>query len=135
MISYSYNHSRSAISIHSSPVSINNHPSASPPHPSPPPPLSSPHHPHPSIPPPAYTRHCSTSPSEGVTILLKCPGLSSFSWCLRLYAMVFGGMGVIFSILWVMGQVYVLAQTDDTDLRAQRWAFCCPLFWNNHWRQ
>ena len=120
MISYSYNYPRSSISIHSSPVSINHHLSLSPPHPSPPhpPPSSTP--PHPSIPPPAYTRHCSISPSEGVTILLKCPSLSSFSWCLRLYAMVFGGMGVIFSILWVVGQGYVLGQTVEAELRAQR---------------
>ena len=133
MISYSYNHPRSAISIHSSPVNINDHtspnpsfhsphPSSSAPHSSPTPPHPSPTPPHPLIPPPANTRHCSISPSEGVTILLKCPHLSSFSWCLRLYSMVCGGMGVIFSILWVVGQGYVLAQTEDTDLRAQRWA-------------
>ena len=88
-----------------------------PPHPSPPPP-------HPSIPPPAYTPK--TNSSEGVTILLKCPHLSSFSWCLRLYAMVCGGMGVIFSILWVVGHSYVLVHSEDTDLRAQRYegGFC-----------
>ena len=35
-------------------------------------------------------------------------------------------MGVIFSILWVVGQGYVLGQTEDTDLRAQRYegGFC-----------
>ena len=90
-----------------------------PPHPSPPPP-------HPSIPPPAYT--CQSNSTEGVTILLKCPLLSSFSWCLRLYAMVCGGMGGIFSILWVLGQGYVLGQTEEADLRAQRWVLLWPSF-------
>ena len=83
-----------------------------PPHPSPPPP-------HPSIPPPAYT--CQSNSAEEVTILLKCPHLSSFSWCLKLYAMVCGGMGVIFSFFWVVGQGYVLGQTEDADLRMQRY--------------
>ena len=86
--------------------------SSPPPHPSLPPP-------HPSIPPPAYTPQ-STSHSEGVTILLKCPRLSSCSWILRLYATVCGGIGVIFSILWLVGHCYVLGQTDDHGLRIQR---------------
>ena len=84
----------------------------SPPHPSPPPP-------HPSLPPPAYTSQLS-SQREGVTILLSCPRLSSYSWCLKLYAMVMGGVGVLFSVLWVVGHGYVLGQTEESSLRMQR---------------
>ena len=83
-----------------------------PPHPSPPPP-------HPSLPPPAYTNQ-SLPPSDGVTILLSCPRLSSWSWCLKLYAMVVGGVGAILSILWVVGHGYVPAQTGESSLRMQR---------------
>ena len=107
MISYSYNDAQSSIlpPLRSSLLDI--------PHPSPPPP-------HPSLPPPAYSRRCSISPSSGVTIVLKCPRLSSYRWCLRLYAVVCGGCGVLFSILWLIGHVYVLSQTDEKDLRMQR---------------
>ena len=99
-ISYSYNEARSSVlpPLHSSPLDI----------------------PHPSLPPPAYSRRCSISPSTGVTIVLSCPRLSSCRWCLRLYAMVFGGCGVLFSILWLVGHVYVLSQTQEKDLRIQR---------------
>ena len=73
------------------------------------------------IPPPSYTRHSSISPSSGVTILLSCPRLSSCSWVLKLYAKVFGGMGVLLSTLWVVGHTYVLYQTEDKELRIQRY--------------
>ena len=75
----------------------------------------------PSIHPPSYTRHSSISPNSGVTILLSCPSLSSYSWVLKLYAKVFGGMGVLLSTLWVVGHTYVLYQTEDKELRIQRY--------------
>ena len=61
------------------------------------------------------------SPSSGVTILLSCPRLSSCSWVLKLYAKVCGGMGVLLSTLWVVGHTYVLYQTEDKELRIQRY--------------
>ena len=72
-------------------------------------------------PPPSYTHHSSLSPSSGVTILLSCPRLSSCSWVLKLYAKVCGGMGVLLSTLWVVGHTYVLYQTEDKELRIQRY--------------
>ena len=82
-------------------------------HPPPPPP-------HPSLPPPAYSRHPSITPSEGLTIFLKFPRLTSCKWCLKLYAMVCSGMGVIFSSLWVVGHAYVFSQTQGDSLKIQR---------------
>ena len=76
--------------------------------------------PHPSLPPPAYSRHPSITPSEGLTILLKFPRLTSCKWCLKLYAMVCSGMGVIFSSLWVVGHSYVLSHTQGDSLKIQR---------------
>ena len=76
--------------------------------------------PHPSIQPPSYTPKISDSPSSNVTILLSCPPLSSSYWCLKLYATVCGGMGVLLTSLWVVGHTYVLYQTEDKDLGIQR---------------
>ena len=84
------------------------------------PPLPSPSPPQPSLPPPAYTRHPSITPCEGLTILLKFPRITSCKWCLKLYAMVCSGMGVIFSSLWVVGHAYVCSQTQGDSLKIQR---------------
>ena len=94
MLSYSYTDPRS------------NHP--------PPPP------PHTDMPPPSYS-HKNTDPSNSeVTILLSCPSLSSCWWCLKLYTMLVGVIGVVMTSLWVLGHTYVLAQTEDKDLRVHR---------------
>ena len=92
MLSYSYTDPRSS-------------------HPPPPPP-------HPSLPPPSYTP--TARPSSDLTIQLSCPSLSSCWWCLKLYTMVMGGMGVVLTSLWVVGHTYVLTQTEDKDLRIHR---------------
>ena len=76
---------------------------------------------HPSTPPPSYTRDSSISPSSGVTILLSCPCLSSYSRCLRLYGAMCGGTGFFLSSLWVVGHTYVLYHTEDKELMMQRY--------------
>ena len=81
-----------------------------------PPPLPS----RPLLPPPAYTPLPTQPVHDGVTILLRCPHLSSCSWCLRLYCTVCGGMGAILSTLWVCGHCYVLTHTVEGSLRTQR---------------
>ena len=70
--------------------------------------------------PPAYTSYPPISENDQVTILVKLPRLSSCKWCLKLYATVFGGCGALFSFLWLFGHIYVLFQTEDSDLRWQR---------------
>jgi len=86
-------------------------------HPPPPPP-------HPSLPPPSYTEHQNQSPSsvnDRVTILLRCPPLSACIWCVKLYSTVMAGCIVLFSFLWIICQLYVLSQTDESTLRVQRY--------------
>ena len=75
--------------------------------------------PHPSVPPPSYA--ATTRGNSDVTILLSCPSLPSCWWCLKLYTMVVGGMGVVMTSLWVVGHTYVLIQTEDKDLRIHRY--------------
>ena len=77
--------------------------------------------PHPCVPPPAYCEH-KTEPEENVTILLSCPHLSSYLWVLKLYSTVCGGCGTILSFLWLVGHLYVLIQTQDSELKTQRWS-------------
>ena len=83
------------------------------------PPVS--HPPLPHLPPPSYTSQPSISNNDRVTIVLKCPNISSLHWCLSLYSLVLGGIGMIFSTLWVVGHGYVLSQTNEGGLRVQRW--------------
>ena len=97
MIAYSYNDPRS-------------NPKSHPPQP-----------PNASNSPPAYASHNAIPSTPPVTILFSCPSLSSCSWFLKLYTSVCGGMGAILSGLFVVGHGYVLCQTEDTDLRTQRW--------------
>ena len=91
---------------------------------SPPPPSRPPTAPpaHPCVPPPAYTEHGEQGGGESgqVTIMLKCPRVSSYLWCVELYSRVCGGCGSILSFLWLIGHVYVLNQTQDHELRTQR---------------
>ena len=56
----------------------------------------------------------------GLEIQLRCPRFSSFGWCLRLYILVLGGLGLLLSSIWVCFQLYVLSQTTNTELRLQR---------------
>ena len=37
--------------------------------------------------------------SEGLVIKLKCPGVLSFKWCLKLYSLVLGGLGLLLSFI------------------------------------
>jgi len=77
-------------------------------------------YPHPNRPPPLPPSYKESE--EGLTIQLRLPSLSSCHWCLKLYGLVVGGMGVIFSFLWIIVHIYVLTQIkDDGDLRMQRY--------------
>jgi len=77
-------------------------------------------YPHPNRPPPLPPSYKESE--EGLTIQLRLPSLSSCHWCLKLYGLVIGGMGVIFSFLWIIVHIYVLTQIkNDGDLRMQRY--------------
>jgi len=77
-------------------------------------------YPHPNRPPPLPPSYKESE--EGLTIQLRLPSLSSCHWCLKLYGLVVGGMGVIFSFLWIIVHIYVLTQIkDDGDIRMQRY--------------
>lgn len=92
--------------------------------PAPPPPTNGPPTappPHPSVPPPAYSETKPVEEGDQVTILLKCPKVSSYLWCIKLYATVCGGCGSILSFLWLIGHLYVLFQTQDSELKTQRY--------------
>ena len=56
----------------------------------------------------------------GVTIILKCPRVSSLHLFLSVYLCVMGGLGSVISGLWVTGHVYVLSHTSEYSLREQR---------------
>ena len=57
---------------------------------------------------------------DSLEIKLRCPRISSFHWCLKLYSLVLGGLGLILSFIWVCFQLYVLSQTTNYELRLQR---------------
>jgi len=104
MITYSYSDPRSCHNVC---------------HPPPPPP-------HPSLPPPSYSEHqnqstTSLSANDRVTILLRCPPMSACVWCVKLYSTVLAGCMVLFSLLWIIGHTYVLAQTEEGTLKVQRY--------------
>ena len=75
----------------------------------------------PPLSPPSYSRHHSLPPNDQVTIILKFPSFSSFQWCLSLYSKVMGGVGMLFSTLWVVAHGYVMSKTEDDGLRVQRY--------------
>ena len=52
---------------------------------------------------------------------VRFPSLSSCHWCLKLYGLVMGGMGILFTFLWIIIHIYVLTQIEnDADLKVQR---------------
>ena len=57
---------------------------------------------------------------EGLVIKLACPSLSSYRWCVRLYCLVLGCVGVLLASAWVLFHTYVLHQTSLEELREQR---------------
>ena len=59
-------------------------------------------------------------PDDSLEIKLRCPRITSFGWCLKLYSLVLGGLGLLLSFVWVCFQLYVLSQTTNTELRLQR---------------
>lgn len=63
----------------------------------------------------------SPHPQDRIELRIACPSLSSLRWCLKLYCLVFGGLGTILSFLWVVFHFYVLGETDSVDLRIQRY--------------
>ena len=69
-------------------------------------------------------------PKRNVEILVRCPGLSSFSWCLRLYTLVTASLAVIFTFLWIVCLLYVTSQTHNYDLRGQRSEYVIDKFQN-----
>ena len=78
--------------------------------------------PHPNVPPPAYCelKGHEDARREDVTILCRCPRTESYMWMISLYSTVCGGCGSILSFLWLVGHLYVLVQTEDSELKTQR---------------
>ena len=59
-------------------------------------------------------------PEDQLEIKLRLPRLQSFRWCLKLYSLVLGGLGLILAFTWVCFQLYVLSHTTNYELRLQR---------------
>ena len=59
--------------------------------------------------------------SDSLVIKLSCPGVSSCYWCLQLYCMVLGCLGILLSSGWVIFHLYVLSHTHNQDLRIHRY--------------
>jgi len=59
--------------------------------------------------------------SDSLVIKLRCPRFSSFKWCLKLYCLVLGCLGLLLSFIWVCFHLYVLSQTSLQELRQQRY--------------
>ena len=56
-----------------------------------------------------------------IILQVRLPPLSCCRWCLKLYGLVVGGMGILFTFLWIIIHIYVLSQIkDDADLKVQR---------------
>ena len=76
---------------------------------------------YPNVPPPAYSELKGEEVRpEDVTILCRCPRSESYMWMVSLYSTVCGGCGSILSFLWLVGHLYVLLQTEDSELQTQR---------------
>ena len=79
--------------------------------------------------------------SDSMVIKLRCPGVLSFKWCLKLYSMVMGGLGLLLSFIWVCFHLYVLSKTSLQELRQLRWEILSgfppfgQLFWVKHEKQ
>ena len=77
--------------------------------------------PHPNVPPPAYSELKGEEVRpEDVTILCRCPRSESYMWMVSLYSTVCGGCGSILALLWLVGHLYVLVETQDSELKTQR---------------
>lgn len=59
--------------------------------------------------------------SDSLVIKLRCPRISSIKWCLKLYSLVLGGLGLLLSFVWVCFHLYVLSQTTTQELRLLRY--------------
>ena len=83
--------------------------------------------PHPTVPPPAYSslKREREDQTEDVTILCRCPRTESYMWMVSLYSTVCGGCGSILALLWLVGHLYVLLETQDSELKTQRWGLAC----------
>ena len=57
--------------------------------------------------------------SDSLVIKLRCPRISSIKWCLKLYSLVLGGLGLLLSFVWVCFHLYVLSQTTTSAEVAQ----------------
>ena len=56
--------------------------------------------------------------TDSLVIKLKCPGISLFKWCLKLYSLDLGGLGLLISFIWVCFHLYVLSQTSLQETQA-----------------
>ena len=68
----------------------------------------------------SYQNPPTRADSDSLVIKLRCPGILSFQWCLKLYSLVLGGLGLLLSFIWVFFHVYVLSQTSLQELRQLR---------------
>ena len=59
--------------------------------------------------------------TDSLVIKLRCPTISSFTWCLKLYSMVLGFLGIGLSFIWIFFHLYVCSQTSLQELRHQRY--------------
>jgi len=81
----------------------------------------------PSLPRVEYSYSYQTPPGgregqeESLEIKLRCPRITSFRWCLKLYSLVLAGVGLLLSFIWICFQLYVLSQTTTHELRLQRY--------------
>ena len=66
--------------------------------------------------------------TDSLVIKLRCPRLSSLRWCLKLYSLVLGGLGLLLSFVWVCFHLYVLSQTTTQELRLLRYYFWWFMF-------
>ena len=81
-----------------------------------------------TVQPPVYSYHPPAPPSSqdnrthegGVTIVLRCPRLSSLQFFLSTYLTVMASIGWVFSLFWVISHAYVLSHTSEYSLREQR---------------
>ncbi|XP_023334546.1 uncharacterized protein LOC111706027 [Eurytemora carolleeae] len=73
--------------------------------------------------PPVYSYQYNTCQEEddSIEFKLRCPSITSFRWCLKLYSLVLGGLGTFLSFIWVCFHLYVLSQTEIHDLRMMRY--------------
>ena len=59
---------------------------------------------------------------ESLEIKLRCPRISSFRWCLKLYSLVLAALGLLLSFIWVCFQV------NASESQCLNQMFTCYLF-------